>query len=193
MSYILDALNKADKERKQSATPTTETMMTAKPTTQSNVVWFVALIIIVCIVALWFVFQSQEATKPIASAVSSAPTPTPIKPKPIPSKPAATVQTATTFTSVEPQDIKEEPQPIPNIMGLDETIRNRLPAINISAHVFSQDATKRMVIINNQVVHEGDYIAADLKLSTIQQHGLELNFEGNTFTMRVKDKWPLGQ
>ncbi|PCI01749.1 MAG: hypothetical protein COB79_03555 [Zetaproteobacteria bacterium] len=193
MSYILDALNKADKERKQSATPASETIIATKPATQSNVVWFVALIIIVCIVALWFVFQSQEATKPIASAVSSAPTPTPIKPKSIPSKPAATVQTTTTFTPAAPQDIKKEPQPIPNIMGLDETIRNRLPAINISAHVFSQDATKRMVIINNQVVHEGDYIAADLKLSTIQQHGLELNFEGNTFTMRVKDKWPLGQ
>ncbi len=193
MSYILDALNKADKERKQSVIPASETIATHAPATQSNMTWFVALIIFAFIILLWFVFQSQETVKPVIATTPSTPTPTPIKPKPIPSKPAATAQTTTTFTSVEPQEIKEKPQPTPNIMGLDESIRNRLPAINISAHVFSQDATKRMVIINNQVVHEGDYIAADLKLSTIQQHGIELNFESEPFTMKVKDKWPLGQ
>lgn len=190
MSYILDALNKADKERKQSETPASGIVIAAEPTAQSKTMWFVVPITISLLVILWFIFQAKETVKPVVSPVSVAPTQTPVKPETTPAKLEATIQTTTTFIPIKPQEIKEEPQPIPNIMGLDQALRNRLPAISISAHVFSHDATKRMVIINQQVLHEGDYIAADLSLTSIGQHGIELIFHDERFTMKVKDKWP---
>jgi len=192
MSYILDALNKADKERKQSETPASKTIIAVEPTAQPNTAWLMALLVIGLLIILWFVFQPKETVKTVAPTVATiAPMQTRLKPKPKPTKRESTVQITSTFTSIKPQEIQEEPRAIPNIMGLDQDIRNRLPAISISAHVFSDNAAKCMVIINNQVLREGDYIGEGLRLTDINQDGIQLNFEGEPFTMKTKGKWPL--
>jgi len=79
---------------------------------------------------------------------------------------------------------------IPNIMALDSELRNQLPPIAISAHVYSEKAKKRMVIINNQVKHEQQYIGENLQLTHITPQGIQLQYKNTTFTMRVKDQWP---
>jgi hypothetical protein len=74
---------------------------------------------------------------------------------------------------------------------LDKSVRAQLPPIIISAHVYSDNPKKRMVIINNKVVHEGAYISDKLYLKRIDPQGITLSFAGTWFTMKVKDVWPL--
>ena len=94
---------------------------------------------------------------------------------------------------IEKKDVfvQEKVKTIPNIMALDSALRNQLPPIVISAHVYSEEASKRMVIINNQVKHEQQYIGEQLQLTHITPQGIQLQYQGTAFTMKVKDQWPL--
>lgn len=72
---------------------------------------------------------------------------------------------------------------------LPQTLKS-LPAITISAHIYNALASKRMVIINDKVLHENKYISENLLLKNITQHGVELEFDGISFSMTAFDAWP---
>ena len=132
---------------------------------------------------LWVILSHKEA----------------ITPKQVPISQQAQVITPTSEPTTQakeivPQLVKNTPVKaeiviIPNIMALDSELRNQLPPITISAHVYSEKAKKRMVIINNQVKHEQQYIGENLQLTHITAQGIQLQYKNTAFTMRVKDQW----
>lgn len=192
MSYILDALNKAEKDRQQNTPDLTERQhRTTSPTTpeKNNKIWILGLVFMVVLWVMWFVFSPEETIAPVIQTTPQAAQPTAHittipSPKPIVAEVIKPVETA----KLVPNHSVEEN--MPNIMGLDENIRRQLPSIQISAHVFGENADKRMVIINNKVLHEGDYLGEQLQLTAITQNGIILNFQGEPLTMHIKDKWP---
>ncbi len=197
MSYILDALNKADSARKQQQ-PKQATAPLPAPQPKANQSWLwggLALLGIIIVVTLWWLNQEQ---KNIRKLFTAQPTPTihPAKTKPIEpviSEHAPTVVPATMPTHTAAQNtttIEPQPQAIPHISDLDAATREQLPPITIAAHVYSEDAKKRMVIINNRVLHEGDTIADGLTLKSIDDQGVTLALDGAPFTMKTKDTWP---
>ncbi len=54
------------------------------------------------------------------------------------------------------------------LMDLPESVRRDLPTLTIGGAMYSETPSNRMLIINSQVLHEGDKITADLTLEEIK-------------------------
>jgi general secretion pathway protein B len=61
---------------------------------------------------------------------------------------------------------------------LPEEIRRELPRIAVNGSSYSGDAASRMVMINGQVFHEGDPLAAGLVLDKIKRRSAVLAYKG---------------
>lgn len=208
MSYILDALNKAEQTRKQGSEDIQVVQSASASNTsqkQNNKLIMTLLMLSIGLILLWLILSPlpQESI----SMIDKAPVSVPIenKEQPISSVPhqpkVVSIQKNTNIsdntidtlpdTNTEPVSAPSVTTTItPTIMNLPQHIRDTLPAINISAHIHGEVAGKRMVIINNKVLHENDYISEHLILKTITKHGVELEFDGTLFSMTALDTWP---
>lgn len=71
--------------------------------------------------------------------------------------------------------------PVPALAELPESLRRELPALSTSGAMYSDTPANRMLIINGQVLREGDRIAANLVLEQIQLKRAVLSYKGQRF------------
>ena len=88
----------------------------------------------------------------------------------------------------EPQPLDEEvfspsSTGLPLYSELSGELRGRMPAINMSMHFYNQEPNRRLVRINDLLLHEGDWVARDLQLVEITGDGATLDFLGKTFIL----------
>lgn len=86
--------------------------------------------------------------------------------------------------SAKPPPPKELPPPPNRVLSLSElpqSLREALPPLSIRGYVHSEDPASRLVVVNDRMLHEGDEVAADLKLERIDPEGMVLNFRGYRF------------
>jgi len=72
----------------------------------------------------------------------------------------------------------------PRLLTLNElpvSIQKSLPEIKISLLYYHVDSTARLARINDQTLHEGEALAAGLRLEEITQTGVILNYQGYRF------------
>jgi len=203
MSYILDALNKADKERKTRETPNLHSTSSdvVEPKRVHVLQWGIG-ITVVLLAGLAWLLQTKEIGQQIKTAAVIIPAQPAFVSPPIVTEKLQSEEETPKEKALSPSEIKleaqsetqvtkqPEPKHIPHIMHLNESIRSLIPPISISAHVYSKDKNKRMVIINNRVLHEQQYIAEKLMLTAIKENHIELNYDGHVFSMGIKDSWP---
>jgi general secretion pathway protein B len=72
------------------------------------------------------------------------------------------------------------------ITDLPVSIQKDLPALSVMVHAYSDDPAKRLVGINNRLLHEGEEVAPGLKLETITLDGMILSYKGYTFRRGVR-------
>lgn len=225
MSYILDALRKADSERERGEIPglhaqTAASLDDSAPTSSVNqkLVWAVAALAAVLVLVLsWLIWSRSEPQPerppmpPEQAAMGMRPAPPPAAPQgmapPVTTPtaglyppvntppPAAQTQPVTTAPAVPtvqpPPVVAAPPQPkaeapiapiapiarkaaateeskLYRLMDLPESVRKDLPTLTIGGAMYSDTASQRMLIINSQVLHEGDKISNDLTLESIQ-------------------------
>jgi general secretion pathway protein B len=72
---------------------------------------------------------------------------------------------------------------------LPESIKQQLPAIIISAHVYSSNPLQRSVVINNNFTEEGEYVLDGLILHEITSDGAVFNYQGTLFNYGVVSGW----
>jgi len=72
---------------------------------------------------------------------------------------------------------------------LPESIKQQIPAIIISAHVYSSNPLQRSIVINNNFMEEGDYVIDDLILYEITTDGAIFNNKGTLFHYGVVSTW----
>jgi general secretion pathway protein B len=72
---------------------------------------------------------------------------------------------------------------------LPESIKQQLPAIVISAHVYSSNPAQRSVVINNNFMEEGEYVLDGLILYEITPDGAVFNYQGTLFNYGVVSGW----
>jgi len=224
MSYILDALRKADAERERGSVPSIHAQPSfagARPAgpAPASRLWIVvvvigALLALLAAMAAYLLFgrsPASEVAKPAApppSTVAAAPA-APVAPPPAPvtvapalpappppvrkarAAPAASAAPTTTPTAAAPAPASA-PRPPPaakteeRIYTLDELpddIRRQLPALSVGGSMYSPTPASRLVIINGQVLREGEHITPDLLVQQIRLKSAVMSFKGYRYTL----------
>lgn len=216
MSYILDALKKADQQRQHAQPPTLRTAPQIVPEQKKSPAWrYAALGIVLVVVATlagWLQSrtpaQHEKAPRDTdATTLAAARTPTPQRaPAPVPTLPApelplpeAGPHAPATRAFARPQRPAVLPAQTPEataaqapqarVLAMDELplpVRQALPALTVSLHAWSATPRSRLVSINNQLMHEGDSPAAGVTLEEITPDGMILSFHGYRFRHGVR-------
>ena len=72
---------------------------------------------------------------------------------------------------------------------LPESIKLQLPAIIISAHIYSTNPQQRSIVINNNFMEQGEYVLDDLILYEITSNGAIFDYQGMLFNYGVVSGW----
>ncbi len=221
MSYILDALQKAERERALGRTPDLSTVHAPPPRNRPQAwPWLLGLGLLAnaaVVAALWLwpqmpspatgqpqaletaaapvVSATQPTTPPKAAATPSpppvaalAPTartaplehPVPISRKPLPPPPPPPPLVTTTPKTLPPTATRpSKPTPPP------EAPRNTLPPLNVDAHVYADDPSRRFVLINLRRYREGERLEEGPLLQAITQEGVVLRFKKQRIVLPV--------
>jgi general secretion pathway protein B len=93
-------------------------------------------------------------------------------------------------SAFEPQPSVHDEMPIRNklysLQELPQSLRRNLPDFSISTHLYSADVTSRMARVNGQMLREGQFLSAGLKLEEITSDGLVFDFQGYRFRVGLK-------
>lgn len=216
MSYILDALKKADAERERAAVPGLHTEATpladdALPKTLSVTtlaVGVAALALAALGVMGWQLWQhaAPPAPAPVPAPPSSPPpmmmTP-PMQPPasqprsaPPQAQPSPSIATDSVKQSPPQQPVASRPSstpksttpattgtPILRLNELPEEVRRTLPNMVFGGAMYSDVPSKRMLIINGGVFHEGDQPMPGLSLDEIRLKSAVFSYQGQRFSV----------
>ena len=115
--------------------------------------------------------QPAAVPPPPAAALPSVPMPRPAAAAPL-SRAAAPQRAAPAAL-----------QRLPSLAELPDATRRELPAMTLGGSMYAEQPALRMVIINGQVVHEGDRLAPELLVQQIRQKSVVLNWRGQAFEL----------
>ena len=220
MSYILDALRRADSERERGAVPNLHANPVAledddgEPRRTSPLLWAVVVLslLLAGVVAWLFLGRDAPEPAPVAAAPSAVvPTPTAAVAPPPPvaesppvlerraadvpttiapprvitaptANPAPRVQAKAQASALIPASAAAE-RPIATLGDLPESLRRELPQLAVGGAMYSGQASSRMLILNGQVFHEGDTVAAGLVLEQIKLKSAVLAYKGYRYSI----------
>jgi len=197
MSYILDALDKSDQERRSKKTPDLNSIHRQPPTKRNSNRWPMILAVLVAINSAGFWYWSTSQTQ-----TNTAPRETPtsfIQPNiEVQHPPAATAlptHAATRYPSEREQETSSNVVPITRnlepvqLSMLPMNVQAQIPNLKFSSHLFSEDASFRMVNINGKMIREGENVTDEIRLVEITEEGVVLNYLHHTFEVSVLADW----
>ena len=166
MSYLLDALNKAEQAKRNQKLPTLDPVqrIPRSPGTRKWILLSVSVLVLINIGGLWY-FNLPVKIEP--AMVSETELDIPI------SNPVITARERVVIEETGPVHISELP--------LD--IQRQIPNLTFSSHIHSSTPSLRMVGINKRTYHEGDTIAQGLTLVSITEDGVVLAYLHYKFTV----------
>lgn len=84
---------------------------------------------------------------------------------------------------------KEDNTTVIDFHSLSDSVKQQLPAIIISAHVYSSNPLQRSIVINNNFMEEGEYVLDNLRLHEITPGGAIFDHNGTRFSYSVISSW----
>ncbi len=91
-------------------------------------------------------------------------------------------------TAVDNNTLEDNTEII-DFYNLPESIKQQLPTITVSAHVYSSNPLQRSIVINNKFIEEGEYVLDDLILHEITSNGAIFDYNGTLFSYSVVSSW----
>ncbi len=204
MSYILEALKKAEENRRKTELPglLNDLDQTAMRPQRLRYLphLLVAALLINAGMFLWWL-HPWEKTKS-AAVVSVSPSPQTFFTPPVQVPPGVEEKIPVRdkdYNQAAVKDIKkdtENSRPVPAEVGartigttredrkvyslndLPPSVRQTLPDIAISGHSYSADPSSRIVFINGKTMREGQVVTGDLRLEQITSDGIILSYHG---------------
>lgn len=190
MSYILDALQRAEAERERAGVPSLHAHPVPPPPSPAHLsarqraaLATVAAIALGALAGgLWArrapvaipvaePAPLAQATPPVAP-LPVVPVARVVAPKPVaPSAPTARATEAAPHTAVN----------IPLWGELPQDIRIQIPTLTITGAVYSENPTQRLLLLNGQVLSQGSLAAPDVTLERIGATHSEFSFRGTRF------------
>jgi general secretion pathway protein B len=213
MSYILDALKKSEQDRGNGSIPNIQTIHSSALNyhQQKQPLWpWVLIAVLVTNVFILIYFLKPVTNTEIVTADHNAKTnsnedyqssrTTENHPVPAPAVIAAPVVTepslepaiSTLHDSAVATEVAVTTTPLKPVVDIDElpaNIRQHVPDMVFSAHVYSSDAVQRSLVINGRFMEEGDAVSYDLILAEITRHGAIFNFRDYRFSISVLSGW----
>ena len=202
MSFILEALQKAENERLRGAVPHLHQMpIAALPSRLPATIWrkpliWLAIAIVLCILfTVGYITATSTApinipiNAPINAPNSAVPAvlPTPLtsssqtsatQPPPPPVQTARPTKPSANNEAVIPLVI---PSVIPSRSDLPVQLQQNIPQLTIGGYIYAEKAEDRSVILNQKLRHEGDLVAPELVLEKMTRSGMVLNFRGQQY------------
>ena len=218
MSYILEALNKSERERQRENIPDLQADHSLPPVRRDDrkrSAWRLPLILILILLCSGGLFWWQQSDDQDPQLAAEAPQVIPTSPVPsssatqdldVSANPPESVELSVkikeqiswevhqavglvsetvsplpvTVSEENPVPLKETAAP-PLMEDLPFVIRAGIPDLTFAGHVYADEAQKRMIIINNRIVREGDLITNGLSLEQISPNGVVLLYETTVF------------
>lgn len=205
MSYILEALKKAQAERQLGNAPTIHapSLHHAPPeraAVNKPVVLATAVCVVVIAAAGWYAWSQRApaavltpaaavaVAAPAPAVVVAAPAPAVVMAAPAPVVPAPVVvpraEPVVRARKVAPAPAPAAPAPEDNIRfakDLPQDIQGQLPHVAFGGYMYSDNAADRLVLVDKTLRHEGEEIAPGLMLEKLLPRGAVLNFRGTRY------------
>lgn len=74
--------------------------------------------------------------------------------------------------------------------ALPQVLLSRIPKLNYSAHVYSNDESSGFAIINGRSRYKGDLLSDSLFVEAVEEDGVLLNIQGISFKLKAMKSWP---
>lgn len=187
MSYILEALRKAERERTLGQAPDLNAVAITPLPRRSIWPWLAGIAVAVNAAALvvvlglrWRTEHPPKSALAAPKAVQAEPAP---RPAPLPQSDPKPLTTAGPPAHVRNSD-KPRQTPVasaPLLQSLPAEFRRSLPELNLDVHVYNQKPAKRFVMINSRRYREGDSLREGPLLETITLDGAVLSHRGRRF------------
>lgn len=207
MSFILDALKKAESERSRNSGPVLMDVRIARSRQRLPVwAWVLGCGLLANLAILsWLLFRETPATPaPVPAVATLAPPadPAPARTAPPPANvvepvllpaPAAVAPPPAASPAPAPAAMPVPvPPPVPllsprvdNLPTLQDLIAQgvSLPALQLNLHVYDEAAASRYVLLNARRLREGDEVADGIRVEAIVPSGVVLNARGRRFVL----------
>lgn len=95
--------------------------------------------------------------------------------------PVAVAVAPTHASPAAPASVAPEEGALPGLAELPEDIRRALPPMRFEGTVYSDTASSRMLMINGQLLHEGESFNADIRVERIKPRSAVLSYRGQRF------------
>ncbi|WP_298835318.1 general secretion pathway protein GspB [uncultured Piscinibacter sp.] len=213
MSYILDALRRADAERERGGVPGLHTQAMpelgdddgrSRPRGLKPWHWLAIGLLGGLAVAVAWQWPAAEPTPPPVSPPPPSsppvamPAPAPVTAAPAPATaPVAIAPMRASPPPVAPKDPVEAqgtvrpspaasaaaptPQRVGSLAELPADVRAGLPALAFGGSIYSATPANRLLIVNGQLLHEGDALGPGATLEQIKPKAAVLNIRGQRF------------
>jgi general secretion pathway protein B len=208
MSYILDALRRADAERERGSVPGIHAQPLPLAAADDEAdraatpwLWIAVGVAVVLGGLLVWQMTASDTPPPAPVAVMPAPAPLPAPvPTPMPAPPPPPVALAPAIPAPQPLPVPRQAAPpavarapakldtpasaataaarIYQQSELPDDIRAALPSLAIGGSIYSENPANRMLIVNGQLFHEGDKLAPDLFVEQIKLKAAVLRYKG---------------
>jgi len=208
MSYILDALRKAEAERRTGGTPdvlATPVFGAARVEHRSGWrgsrwLWVLPAAAAGALAAfLWLAWQAPVPlqpqpvpTSPVFEATprpAAPPAPVTLPPVTVHEPPAPVVEAPRPAAQAEapkrasgrttpPPAAQQPPADIASLRELPAEIQRQIPPLSISGYIYAANPADRSVLINRKLLREGDEVVPGLVLEKLLPKGLVLNYKG---------------
>lgn len=207
MSFILDALKKAESERSRQSGPVLMDVRIAAPRRQLPAwAWVLGVVLLANLgVLAWLLLRAPApAPAPVtAQATPAVPAPAAavapvIAPVIVPAaQPVSPVAPAATPLPALIPEVMPEILPAPTSSAADTTLDVdnlpsmqdliatgvTLPAMQLNLHVYDEASANRYVLLNSRRMREGDELPDGIKLVRITPRGVVLNARGRVFLL----------
>lgn len=196
MSFILDALQRADAERERGAVPglharqvnsTIDSQGTGSRKGMGLAVVGAVTLALAATVGWMWLGNPPAAVVPVASMPIAPPAASAQPPKPAPMAPSTPPQRPPSAAKTPASPAKEVAVPAapmaPLLSELPEEIRRQIPPLGISGAVYSDNPAQRLLLVNGQVLGQGSLAAPDVTLVEIRSSSSEFSFRGTRFRL----------
>ena len=212
MSYVLDALKKAEAENDPTLRASLALDERKRHRYRGLLQIAAAALVINAVVVVWLVAPKFEdlwspASPEAAPSVGNVPPaaipdtltsgqPAPSPPEQAASRGAETAVAAPVTTGAQPSSRVPAPPPpatrvAPRMLSIDQlppATRSRFPDLNFSTHVYADDPSLRAIVVNGERLTEGGRLG-DLELQQITEEGAVFRFETYLVSISVLESW----